>query len=63
MNCVMANLEKDFPIWGALGSGQVTIWAEQMKASAPGGTPEVREEQWLLDDRPAMITRKLGRAA
>jgi len=35
MNCVMANLEKDFPIWGALGSGQVTIWAEQMKASAP----------------------------
>ena len=54
-------LEKDVPVSGALGSGEASIWAEQLKSQAPGDEVLLqygRSNGWL-DDQPAIITRSL----
>jgi beta-galactosidase len=56
-------LEKDFPVSGTWGDGEVTIWAEQMKTSAPDAEVLMKYGQsngWL-DGQPAAITRTYGK--
>lgn len=56
-------LEKDFPVSGTWGEGEVTIWAEQMKTSAPDAEVLMKYGQsngWL-DAQPAAITRTYGK--
>jgi beta-galactosidase len=56
-------LEKDFPVSGAWGSGTSTIWAEQLKASAPDAEVLLKygaANGWL-DDQPAVLTRSYGK--
>ncbi|MGA2482363.1 MAG: beta-galactosidase [Candidatus Acidiferrales bacterium] len=55
-------LDKDFPVTGAWGSGEVTIWAEQLKASAKDAETLLQYGQangWL-DGQPAVLTRGYG---
>ena len=55
-------LEKDVPVSAALGSGEVSIWAEQLKSQARGDEVLLqygRSNGWL-DDQPAIITRAYG---
>jgi beta-galactosidase len=56
-------LEKNFPVSGVWGSGEVSVWAEQLKSQA--GDAEVlmrygKSNGWL-DDQPAVITRPYGK--
>jgi beta-galactosidase len=56
-------LEKNFPVAGVWGSGEVSVWAEQLKSLA--GDAEVlmrygKSNGWL-DDQPAVITRPYGK--
>jgi beta-galactosidase len=56
-------LEKDVPVSGALGSGEASIWAEQLKSQARGDEVLLqygRSNGWL-DDQPAIITRAYGK--
>ena len=56
-------LEKDFPLSGAWGTGEVKIWAEQMKTLAPDAEVLLKygaSNGWL-DGQPAAITRPYGR--
>lgn len=56
-------LEKDFPVAGAWGSGEVTIWAEQLKTSAQDAEILLRYGQsngWL-DGQPAAVSRPYGK--
>jgi beta-galactosidase len=56
-------LEKDFPVSGTWGSGQVKIWAEQIKALAPNAEVLMKygaSNGWL-DGQPAAITRPYGK--
>jgi len=56
-------LEKDVPVSGALGSGEASIWAEQLKSQAGGDEVLLqygRSNGWL-DDQPAIITRAYGK--
>ncbi|PYX32804.1 MAG: beta-galactosidase [Acidobacteria bacterium] len=56
-------LEKDFPVSGTWGSGEVKIWAEQMKAGAPNTEVLMKygpSNGWL-DDQPAAITSPYGK--
>lgn len=56
-------LEKDFPVAGKWGEGTATIWAEQMKATAPDTIVLMKygaANGWL-DGQPAVLTRKLGK--
>ena len=56
-------LEKDVPVSGALGSGEASIWAEQLKSQAQGDEVLLqygRSNGWL-DDQPAIITRAYGK--
>jgi beta-galactosidase len=56
-------LEKNVPISGAWGSGEASIWAEQLGALAP----EVKtllsygKSNGWLDDQPAVVTRDYGK--
>jgi beta-galactosidase len=56
-------LEKNVPISGAWGSGEASIWAEQLGALAP----EVKtllsygKSNGWLDDQPAVVTRGYGK--
>lgn len=55
-------LEKDVPVSGSLGSGQATVWAEQLKAK--GADVDVllsygASNGWL-DQQPAVVSRKVG---
>jgi beta-galactosidase len=56
-------LEKDAPVAGAWGSGQASIWAEQLKSPAPGGEVLLQygKSNGWLDDQPAVITRAYGK--
>jgi beta-galactosidase len=56
-------LDKDVPISGAWGNGQVSIWAEQMQKLAPDAQALMtygKSNGWL-DDQPAVITRPYGK--
>jgi beta-galactosidase len=56
-------LEKEFPVSGAWGSGQASIWAEQLKSQAPGDEVLLKygKSNGWLDDQPAVITRAYGK--
>ena len=56
-------LEKDVPVTGTWGSGQATLWAEQMKALSPETQVVMRygKSNGWLDDQPAVITRPYGK--
>ena len=58
-------LEKDVPISGDWGSGEATVWAEQMKASAPDAKTLMsygKSNGWL-DGQPAVLTRPYGKGS
>ena len=56
-------LEKDFPVSGTWGSGQASVWAEQLKTSAIDAQVLLRygKSNGWLDDQPAAITRPYGK--
>jgi beta-galactosidase len=56
-------LEKDFPVSGAWGNGQASIWAEQLKSQAPGDEVLLKygKSNGWLDEQPAVITRAYGK--
>lgn len=56
-------MEKNFPISGEWGEGQVTIWAEQMKNTAPDAEVLLRygKSNGWLDGQPAVLSRKYGK--
>ena len=58
-------LEKDVPISGDWGSGEATVWAEQMKASAPDTKTlmSYRKSNGWLDGQPAVLTRPYGKGS
>ena len=56
-------LEKDFPVSGKWGAGQVTTWAEQMGSLLPDTEVLMkygRSNGWL-DGQPAVVTRRYGK--
>lgn len=56
-------LEKDVPVTGEWGSGQATIWAEQLKPSSPATQVLMKygtSNGWL-DEKPAVISRALDK--
>ena len=56
-------LDKDFPVSGAWGNGEASIWAEQLKSQAPDAEVLLRygtSNGWL-DHQPAVITRVYGK--
>jgi beta-galactosidase len=58
-------LEKDVPISGDWGSGEATVWAEQMKASASDTKTLMtygKSNGWL-DGQPAVLTRPYGKGS
>jgi beta-galactosidase len=56
-------LEKDFPVSGAWGNGQASIWAEQLKSQAPGDEVLLKygKSNGWLDEQAAVITRAYGK--
>jgi beta-galactosidase len=56
-------LEKAIPASGTLGSGEVSVWAEFLKATAPDAEVLLRygKSNGWLDGQPAVVTRKYGR--
>ena len=56
-------LEKNFPVTGVWGSGEASIWAEQLKSQAPGDEVLLKygKSNGWLDDQPAVITRAFGK--
>jgi beta-galactosidase len=56
-------LEKDFPVSGAWGNGDVSIWAEQLKPLAPDTQVLMRygKSNGWLDDQPAVLTHSYGK--
>jgi len=56
-------LERDFPVAGAWGNGQATVWAEQLKTSLPDAQVLLRygKSNGWLDDQPAVITQTYGK--
>jgi len=56
-------LEKDFPASGDLGSGQVSIWAEQLGllGSSAHTLLRYRKSNGWLDDQPAVVTSAYGK--
>ncbi|HWR15730.1 MAG TPA: beta-galactosidase [Terriglobales bacterium] len=58
-------LDKDFSVTGKVGSGQVKNWAEMLEAKQPGVDVVLKfgtSNGWL-DDKPAVITRKVGKGS
>jgi beta-galactosidase len=56
-------LEKDFPVSGKWGEGTTTVWAEQLKTTAPDTEVLMKygaANGWL-DGQPAAITRTVGK--
>src|SRR5262249_2572081 len=56
-------LERDAPVNGSLGTGNATIWAEQLKSSAPDAEALLRygaSNGWL-DGQPAILTHAYGK--
>lgn len=58
-------LEKEFPVSGTWGSGQVSIWAEQLSNLQPDTKILMRfgKSNGWLDDQPAAITRSYGKGS
>ncbi len=58
-------LEKDFSVSGKWGSGQASIWAEQLSALNPDTQILMRfgKSNGWLDDQPAAITRSYGKGS
>jgi beta-galactosidase len=56
-------LEKDFPVSGPWGSGNASIWAEQLKSSSADGEVLLKygKSNGWLDDQPAVITHPYGK--
>ena len=56
-------LEKDFPVSGSWGSGNASIWAEQMKTTSPDDEVLLKygKSNGWLDDQAAVITRPYGK--
>ncbi len=56
-------LEKEFPVSGSWGSGNASIWAEQLKATASDDEVLLKygKSNGWLDDQPAVITRPYGK--
>ncbi len=56
-------LEKDFPVSGPWGTGNASIWAEQLKLSAADGDILLKygKSNGWLDDQPAAISRPFGK--
>ncbi|MBS1852355.1 MAG: beta-galactosidase [Acidobacteria bacterium] len=56
-------LEKDFPISGAWGSGESTIWAEQLGKQSPETQVLMKygKSNGWLDEQPAVLTRAYGK--
>ena len=56
-------LEKEIPVSGTLGSGQASVWAEQLSSGGPNTTVLSRygKSNGWLDDQPAVITRPYGK--
>jgi beta-galactosidase len=56
-------LETNIPVSGTLGSGQATIWAEQLKSTSPGAEVLLSygpSNGWL-DGQPCILTRPVGK--
>jgi beta-galactosidase len=56
-------LEKDAPLTGAWGTGEASVWAEQLKSTSTDGEVLLRygaSNGWL-DGQPAVMTRALGK--
>jgi beta-galactosidase len=56
-------LEKNVPISGAWSEGQASVWAEEIKTTAPDTEILLRygKANGWLDDQPAAITRRYGK--
>jgi beta-galactosidase len=56
-------LEKTFPANGALGQGEISVWAERLKTTAPDAEVLLRygRSNGWLDGQPAAVSRKAGR--
>lgn len=56
-------LEKDVPLYGPWGNGEASIWAEQLKSTAPDDEVLLKygKSNGWLDDQPAAITRAFGK--
>lgn len=56
-------LEKNFPLSGTWGTGEVSVWAEQMGTLAPGTETLLSygSANGWLDQQPAAITRSYGK--
>jgi beta-galactosidase len=56
-------LEKNFPVYGTWGSGEVSVWAEQLKSQSPDAEVLMKygKSNGWLDDQPAVITRPYGK--
>jgi beta-galactosidase len=58
-------LEKDVPVSGAWGSGEASVWAEQLRASATDAEVLLRygaSNGWL-DGQPAVLSRAYGKGS
>jgi len=58
-------LDASVPVGGEIGSGSVSIWAEQLFTSAPDAVVLLRygKANGWLDDQPALITRRVGKGS
>jgi len=56
-------LEKGFPVSGPWGTGEATIWAEQLTSLSPGAEVLLKygKSNGWLDDQPAVISRVYGK--
>jgi len=56
-------IERDFPVSGEWGEGQVTIWAEQLKTSDSDAEVLLRygKGNGWIDGQPAALTHKYGK--
>ena len=56
-------LEKDVPVSGSWGSGEASIWAEQLKSLSPETQVLLSygESNGWLDHQPAVVTRMYGK--
>lgn len=56
-------LEQDVPVSGKWGTGQASVWAEQLKTTAPDAEALMQygKSNGWLDNQPAVITRPYGK--
>lgn len=56
-------LEKDFPVSGPWGDGEASVWAEQLKATAPDAQVLLKygKSNGWLDGQPAVVSRAYGK--